>query len=416
VQGDILYRSATGWTALAPGSSGQVLQTQGAAANPQWFTVTGVGTVTSVATNNGLTGGTITGAGTIGLATIATGNVLAYTSGGTGVPVATAPTAVLDVIGSVQGDVLYRGVSNWSVLAPGTSGQFLQTQGPAATPQYTSITSNLTAGQGIQITGTTTATIANTAIRDYIAGLTLSNDSGSPNTVIDIAAGIATDNTNVAVISIGAFTGSIGGSWVAGTGQNKMGQGLTATASTWYHICLANNSGTADFWIDTSAVCANKPSGISDTKFRRIGSIRTDASVHIYAFTQFGNEFLWKEQFVDINATFTSGTNALYTLTTPLGVQTTAIISTFASINSGTVGQYCGIAYTAPDTGITGFFWWDIVTVTGGGGSFQAFGANRAQVRTNTSSQIRAVYSATAASCAQSEYTIGYIDYRGANN
>jgi hypothetical protein len=35
-QGDILYRNATVWTRLAAGTSGQVLKTQGAAANPIW--------------------------------------------------------------------------------------------------------------------------------------------------------------------------------------------------------------------------------------------------------------------------------------------------------------------------------------------------------------------------------------------
>jgi hypothetical protein len=36
-QGDILYRSASGeWTRLAAGTDGQVLETQGAGANPQW--------------------------------------------------------------------------------------------------------------------------------------------------------------------------------------------------------------------------------------------------------------------------------------------------------------------------------------------------------------------------------------------
>jgi len=35
-QGDILYRSATSWTRLAAGTSGQVLQTNGAGADPSW--------------------------------------------------------------------------------------------------------------------------------------------------------------------------------------------------------------------------------------------------------------------------------------------------------------------------------------------------------------------------------------------
>lgn len=140
-QGDILYRNGTIWTALPPGTSGQVLSTGGTAANPSWTTVSGTGTVTNVATNNGLAGGPITSSGTIGLATIATGNVLAYTGAGSGVPVATVPSAVLDVIGSTQGNVLYRGASSWAALAPGTNGQFLQTSGAGSTPQWaTSVT------------------------------------------------------------------------------------------------------------------------------------------------------------------------------------------------------------------------------------------------------------------------------------
>ena len=67
-QGAILYRNATGWTALGPGSSGSVLSTNGASANPAWIPVAGTGTVTSIATGTGLTGGPITGSGTISIA------------------------------------------------------------------------------------------------------------------------------------------------------------------------------------------------------------------------------------------------------------------------------------------------------------------------------------------------------------
>lgn len=42
-QGDILYRSGTVWTALAPGTSGQVLQTGGPGADPAWVTGSGGG-------------------------------------------------------------------------------------------------------------------------------------------------------------------------------------------------------------------------------------------------------------------------------------------------------------------------------------------------------------------------------------
>ena len=38
-QGVILYRGASTWTPLAPATSGQLLQTQGVSANPQWHTL-----------------------------------------------------------------------------------------------------------------------------------------------------------------------------------------------------------------------------------------------------------------------------------------------------------------------------------------------------------------------------------------
>jgi hypothetical protein len=40
-QGAMLYRNATEWVGLGPGTSGQLLSTQGAAANPLWVTATG---------------------------------------------------------------------------------------------------------------------------------------------------------------------------------------------------------------------------------------------------------------------------------------------------------------------------------------------------------------------------------------
>jgi hypothetical protein len=152
-QGQVLYRSGTVWTALSPGTSGQVLTTNGAAANPSWTAVGGTGTVTNVATGSGLTGGPITTTGTIALASISSGNVLGNVSGGSAAPSATTPTQVLDVIGSTQGQILYRGASVWSALSPGTSGQFLQTTGAGSTPQWASGNSgtvtSVTCGAGL---------------------------------------------------------------------------------------------------------------------------------------------------------------------------------------------------------------------------------------------------------------------------
>lgn len=63
-QGVILYRGASGWTPLAPGTSGHFLKTLGAGANPEWDDVIvggGTGTVTSVAASGASTGFSFTG-------------------------------------------------------------------------------------------------------------------------------------------------------------------------------------------------------------------------------------------------------------------------------------------------------------------------------------------------------------------
>lgn len=44
-QGDVLYRNASGWVVLAPGTSGYALVTGGAAANPAWAAIAGSSTV-----------------------------------------------------------------------------------------------------------------------------------------------------------------------------------------------------------------------------------------------------------------------------------------------------------------------------------------------------------------------------------
>lgn len=41
---------------------------------------------------------------------------------------------ILNLIGSTQGQILYRNATQWTILSPGTNGQFLQTLGPAANP------------------------------------------------------------------------------------------------------------------------------------------------------------------------------------------------------------------------------------------------------------------------------------------
>jgi hypothetical protein len=177
-RGSVLVRAGSGWVALAPGTAGYFLQTQGSSADPLWASPAGAGTVTSISAGTGIsTGGApITGAGTVSLAAIATSSVLANISGGSAAPVPATVTALFDaVFGATQGAVLYRNASQWVVLAPGTSGQVLTTGGAAANPAW----ANAAAG----------APIANLLLLANISGSTAAPSGNTLSNIFDAILG-----------------------------------------------------------------------------------------------------------------------------------------------------------------------------------------------------------------------------------
>ncbi|MFA5800838.1 MAG: hypothetical protein WC840_07890, partial [Candidatus Peribacteraceae bacterium] len=84
-QGDVIYYNGSNWTRLPAGSSGQVLQTQGGSANPQWASAA-TGSVTSVGTGNGLVGGPITATGVISVDAGTTANKIVQLDGSAKLP------------------------------------------------------------------------------------------------------------------------------------------------------------------------------------------------------------------------------------------------------------------------------------------------------------------------------------------
>jgi hypothetical protein len=72
------------------------------------------------------------------LTPIASGDVLANTTGASALPIGNTLSALLDfVLGSAQGAIIFRGTAGWKVLAPGTAGQKLTTGGTAADVSWT---------------------------------------------------------------------------------------------------------------------------------------------------------------------------------------------------------------------------------------------------------------------------------------
>jgi len=173
-RGSVLMRAGSGWVALAPGTAGYFLQTQGSTADPQWASPAGAGTVTSVSAGTGITtgGAPITGAGTVSLAAIANLSVLANISGGSAAPLPATATALFDALfGATQGAVLYRSASAWAMLSPGTAGQVLTTGGAAANPAW----ANAAAG----------APIANLLLLANISGATAAASGNTLSNILD---------------------------------------------------------------------------------------------------------------------------------------------------------------------------------------------------------------------------------------
>jgi hypothetical protein len=72
------------------------------------------------------------------LANLANHTLIGRDSAGAGVPQAIGISTALDWIGATQGQIAFRDAAAWNILAPGTAGQFLQTNGAGANPAWAS--------------------------------------------------------------------------------------------------------------------------------------------------------------------------------------------------------------------------------------------------------------------------------------
>jgi hypothetical protein len=237
-------------------------------------------------------------------------------------------------------------------------------------------------------------------LRGYLSGCILSNDGVTPNTKLDVSAGIAMDSTNVFLINLSATVINFGVTGAAGLDTGSI------AASTWYHIyAIAKADGTASAIASTSASTPN-PMPTGYIYKRRIGSARADGSAHLLTFNQLGDQFLWLASTLDISAATTSATAALQGLTVPSGVQVLAEFHAF--VRDGGTAAATSVLFTSPDENDqSGGTLFDLVTPS----VTSAYSAGSFRRRTNTSGQIRVRSSGTAANV--TVYTYGWIDDRG---
>ena len=242
-------------------------------------------------------------------------------------------------------------------------------------------------------------------LRGYLGGLTISNDTVSPNTVIATAVGVAASDDATMLMKLGAATTKNGNAaWVAGGGTGCLDGGSALSASTWYHLFVIGNpnTGAIDELCSTSATSPALPSGY--TKKRRIGSFKTNSSSQIIRFTQDGDEFIWKSPINIINSVNYNASGSrveLPVIAVPTVVRPQAIINIAMYNSSGGPSAVTLSNLDQDDVASDGR--WDLAN-TGG------YSANRIAIRVDGMSKIyaRISYSATILFL----NTLGWIDTR----
>jgi hypothetical protein len=183
-QGQVLFRGASAWTALAPGTNGQVLTSGGAGANPTWTTVSGGGlTIGSTAITGGTSGRVLISGTTVSeQATTGTGDIVR----------ASSPSLVTPALGTPSGVNLTNGTA---LPAWGVVGTAITEAGSAAHDRILCANQQYQfgwVGSALSTTGSGNSNVFNDGRRDVFTNTTagstsrMSMFSGVPNTGLEV--------------------------------------------------------------------------------------------------------------------------------------------------------------------------------------------------------------------------------------
>jgi hypothetical protein len=151
-----------------------------------------------------------------------------------------------------------------------------------------------------------------TVLRSYLAGLLTANNGSTPNSKIDVAAGVCADGTNAAMMTFAGGTLDCGT-----TGANGLDAGSLSASASYHLFVIGKSDGTTALLASTSAASPTLPGGYSLK--RRIWSFKTDGSSHILAYLQDG-DFCYEQPVTDYNSTSTRSLSLLTLSGVPTGI------------------------------------------------------------------------------------------------
>lgn len=236
----------------------------------------------------------------------------------------------------------------------------------------------------------------------YLFGCTLSRNTGTPNTKIDIQAGQACDGSGLAMMNLAAVatvdTGTVG--------ANGLDTG-TLAASKWYHVWVIGKlDGTTAGFMDRADLAGLSPTLPTGYVFkRRVGSVLTSGSTQFIDFQQNGDNFRWSIPPLDGNNAATTSSYAALLISVPLGV----VVEAWGNVNSiGGVPLQIRPPF-ASDAAVTN----SASPLATSGPPSAGFVGGKWLCRTNTTSQIQ-----WASTSASNSYltTEGWLDTRGRLN